>query len=51
MIKVVLLQVKHMIKNQNSGLKKFLCDNTLERNVMKVYISLKGSKLTCFANS
>ena len=30
---------------------KRLCSNTLKRTKLKVYISLKGNKLACFANS
>ena len=28
-----------------------LCNNNLERSKLKVYISLKGNELACFANS
>ena len=31
--------------------KKWLCSNTLKSNKLKIYISLKGNKLACFANS
>ena len=44
----ILLSQRHNIMHKDD---QGLCRNTLKRNELEVYISLKGNKFACFANS
>ena len=48
---LVLCTFASFTKHAFEGRKQRLCSSTLKRNKLKGYISLKGNKLACFANS
>ena len=51
-VHVSIIKHKHPLEGHTLNIvHQILCGSTLKRNELKVYISLKESKLTCFTNS
>ena len=51
-VHVAIIKHKHPLEGHTPNIfHQILCSSTLKRNELKVYISLKESKLACFTNS